>query len=226
VKIRGGGSSVALALAALAVVLAATGTAYAVTTTRVNLVDPVHPRHQARVDSHGSLSVSVKNSVPVSTPTSRIDVTSLIAFDTTSAITSPTTATLAINTLSYSNPRLNSNYTGTDYDVSLVQIRAGAGGHCVDGTDGAFVERSLAEVSLSPGDDINTSFPAPLIVRAIASQKYCLGLRYFHIGGSQSILYESDMQLTGYAVQGSYTGIGVATKAVAAARTAPKLLRR
>jgi hypothetical protein len=200
-KIRGHGNAVAIALAGLAVVLATTGTAYAVAATRVHIADPAHPSFIAKVDSAGRLDTV--------DAASSIDTTTNFGFDATSAVTSPTTASLAITSVGYSNPGLNSAYAGTTYNVNLVKIRAGTSGQCVVGQNGAFIERYLGGRLLDPGDDTEITYPAALLIKPTGSAKYCLGISTSHLGGTQTTLYLSTFQLTAYVVSGTYSGVGV-----------------
>ena len=206
-KIRGHGDAVAIALAGLAVVLAATGTAYAVTATTVHIADPTHSSNIAAVDNSGRLRTVTKGA------TSTIDTVTNFGFDATEAVTSPTTSSLAITSVSWSNPGLNSAYTGTTYNVNLVKIHAGTAGNCVAGQDGAYVERYLGGRLLDPGDDTEISYPAPLLIKATGSAKYCLGILMSHLGGAQSTLYLSTFQLTAYVYSGTYTGVGLGARA-------------
>lgn len=202
-KIRGHGNAVAIALAGLAVVLAATGTAYAVTASVVNIADPTVPSRVARVDTAGRLTTAGV--------TSTIDSVTNFGFDATTAVTSPTTATLAITSVSWSNPGLNSAYTGTTYNANLVKIHAGTTNQCVVGQDGAYIERYLGGRQVDPGDDTEITYPAPLLVKPTGSAKYCVGISLSHLGGSQSTLYLSTFQLTAYTQSGTYSGVGLGT---------------
>jgi hypothetical protein len=216
-KIHGRGNAVAIALAGLAVVIAATGTAYAVTTTVVNIADPTVPTRVAHVDTAGRLSTVGA--------ASNIDVATNFGFDATSAVTSPTTATLAITSVAWSNPGLNSAFTGTTYNANLVKIHAGTSNQCSVGQDGAFIERYLGGRQVDPGDDTEITYPAPLLVKPTPGAKYCLGITLSHLGGTQTTLYLSTFQLTAYISSGTYSGVGLGATS-GATPTTTKLVSR
>ena len=167
-RFRGHGSTIAIALSALAVVIAATGTAVAVTTTVVNISDPTSPSHVAHVDSSGRLTTAG--------PDTTINATGYSfggeGYEGLVAVTSPTTAYLAVTSLTYDNG-YNRQYANTDYEAELAKVTVGQAGTCYDADRTVTIYRH--DSVPSGGPSVTAAFPSPLDFAPIGGKKYCIG---------------------------------------------------
>ncbi|MEP6817177.1 MAG: hypothetical protein ABI873_16680 [Marmoricola sp.] len=149
----------------LAVVIASTGTAVAVTATTVDIADPTVPTRIAHVDALGRVNTT--------------DATSTInsAFCLSvgyNVLTSKTTASLAISRVSYFNSGLYRSFANADFNESLVKITTGASGDCT-GSDRSI--SSPYSLERNPvGSQAATTYPAPLVTRSIAAKPYRLAI--------------------------------------------------
>ncbi|MCW2527002.1 MAG: hypothetical protein JWM76_1862 [Pseudonocardiales bacterium] len=210
-KIRGHGSWIAIALAGLAVVIAASGTAYAVTASTVNIADPTTPTRIAHVDSSGRLLTS--GSVSVST----IDSAGYLYGYTQSQytyITSPTTANLALTRIRLSNPGLNGS--GNQQQIALHKVNVDAAGKC-----STTILANLGFYNLAGGQETVDPFVPPLSTKATGTAKYCLALYTVIVNANPT--YYLTYSLTAYVASGTYTGLGSGTAAVALKPEAAKV---
>jgi hypothetical protein len=196
-KIRGHGNGLAIALAGLAVVIAGSGTAYAVTTTVVNIADPTVPSRVAKVDPLGRLSTF--------NPPSTVNVVG--AHVTNSAryaeiYSAPTSAPLAVTKFSVTS----TGVAGT-YAVSLFQVPVNADGTCSTTS----VSRTLGYAVVSPGTSGVQDFPSGLTVAPVSGgTQYCLDLYAGAVGSAGAAGEQLYFQITAYAGAGRYTGTGAA----------------
>ncbi len=205
-QLRGRGNAVSITLAGLAVVIATTGTAVAVTATTVNIAG-TSPVRVAQVDQGGRLRTA-------DTPAS-LNVTAVLVNVSTKILTSPTSASLAVSRLSYSNPADNLDITRTPaFRVSLVKIAVGTDGTCESGS----LERFYSSDTVAAGTNVETTYPAPLVINAITHHLYCLGIYMVPDKVIQGFV-APHVQLTGFVVSGSYTGAGTLAAADSATAT-------
>lgn len=192
-KIRGHGSGLAIALSGLAVVLAASGTAYAVTATVVNIADPTTPSRVAKVDAAGRLTtvepVSTVNLATTSFPNSAHNG------DLYSA---PTSAPLAVTKFSVVPQTALSGTWG----VWLFQVPVLADGTCSTTT----TTRTLGfAVVGGAGQAAGQDYATPLAVTPVGTAKYCLDVFYHLNSGTVSGTEFFGLALSAYATSGKYS---------------------
>jgi hypothetical protein len=196
------GNATALAIGALAVAIASTGTAYAVTATTVNLADPTTPTNIAHVDGQSRLWVS--------DPVAKIDASGVFygfSLPAVYPLTSPTTVQLAVTDLNYDNSR-NFFEPNSDFQATLVKVTVGSSGTCAD-TDR--VVTPLHSDALLKGTSVDVPFATPLVVKPTGTAKYCLALQLTGIdSAAPSELFATYCNLIGYSYSGTYTGTGSA----------------
>src|SRR4029078_11011363 len=119
-------------LALIAVIIASSGTAMAVTSS-VLIADPTHPTQRSPVDASGRLHAAA--------PRSGVNSAFFLSAGTTpNFMNAPTRATLAITRIDIGNTSLNSTLPNTDFLVYLYQYTVGAGGPCGTGTSGPIMD--------------------------------------------------------------------------------------
>lgn len=196
-QIKKHGNAIAITLAALAVVIAASGTAAAVVAaTTVNIADPTVPSRIAHVNETGRLATygvaSTIDSAGLATVTSGDNF-----------VTSPTTATLGITKISFSNPKVNSTASYAEVRFYLYKVGVQAG------TCATTTATLLGIYNIAPGDDVEDVFPAPLTVKPTGSAPYCLDLYTQTLNGTYTGNWYPSYNLAAYVISGSYTGTGV-----------------
>ena len=189
-------SKLSLVLSVLAVVIASTGTAVAVTVTTVQIADPGTPSNISRVDSKGRLSTTG--------PTATITNSGLL-YGYQSAdnyITSPTSATLAITHLSFAESSVSLGVAGSA--VRVILYKTGSSGATCTQTG----YQQLAYYQVDAGDDIVADFAQPLVVAPTGSAKYCLDLYVYQVNSNAALSYLPSYNFTAYVASGAYGGIG------------------
>ena len=240
-KFRGHGNAVAISLAATAVVIAATGTAVAVTATVVKIADPAHPSHVARVDSAGRLTTIGKIADAASSShIARVDgagrLTTIGAAATINAVgfgfagpfpgavilvTTATTASLALTSLTYDNG-YNRQAANNDYEVTLVKVTVGASGSCL-GMDRSIVEYRHDSVPAG-GPSVSQTFPAPLVFKATAGKRYCIGAQVAYADAvDPTSSFGVYVTIGAFVSGGTYSGVGTAARP---ATLAPRQMRK
>ena len=208
-QIRGHGTAVAVVLSVLALAVAGGGTAVAVSSV-VNIADPSDPSKVARVDQSGRLSVGPATAT-ISTAGWLLGYTD----GATTPLTSPTTATLAISRIQFSNP--SANASAAEQQLSVNQYPADAAGNC-QSTTGAVL---VARYNLAPGDDVDDPFPAPLVVKPTGTTKYCLFVSVDYLGSTSAMpSFYLTYGFSAYPVSGKYTGLGTGAPAPAQPQSA------
>ncbi|HEY1741054.1 MAG TPA: hypothetical protein VGI86_20230 [Acidimicrobiia bacterium] len=180
--------------------IAASGTAYAVAASKVNIADPTTPSQVAKVDPSGHLLTNG------STSTINSDIAAY-GFNSPSVYlaTSLTHATLAISAVDVDNSH-NNFEPNSDFEATLVKIQVGSSGTCTD-TDRLVT--ALSSYAARSGQSTSQSFPAPIVVKSDASKAYCLGFQLTLIDATAgATLYPTDMTLDAYVVAGAYAGAG------------------
>lgn len=122
------------------------------------------------------------------------------------AITSPTTASLAVTQLKLSETRLNGTTAGSDLTVRFAQYGA-SGGNCVTTT----ALRYLSLTAVSSGDHVDLApASAPMLVAPIDGAQYCLGI-YSVVtnGAADATNYYPSYAFTAYVSKGRYSGLGL-----------------
>jgi hypothetical protein len=197
-RIAGRGNIIGIALGGLALVVASTGTAVAVTATHTQIVDANTPTNVARVDESGRLAVG--------TPKASFNSAYFTGLGL-SAMTSPTTATLAVTRVSEMSNSGNASVANANFLVSLVQVAPDSDGACYTGS----VRTSLSIDPLPPGAHVEDTYTAPLVFKPLPGNKpYCIGVSVSaQTGTAPGSYYIPYVQVTGYVVNGSYTGQGV-----------------
>jgi hypothetical protein len=180
--------------------IAASGTAYAIGATQVNIADPNTPSQVAKVDQ--------SNHLLTTGATSTIDaLTAVYGFNLPAIemVTSATHATLAVSAVQVDNSR-NNIEPNSDFQASLVKVQVGSAGTCAD-TDR--VVTALSSYAAPSGKSVGQSFPAPVVVKQHASTQYCLGFQVTSIDSTAgSSLYPTYMTIDAYVVSGTYSGAG------------------
>ena len=196
-KLKADGSTIAIALAGLAVVIAGSGTAVAVSST-TTVSDPTVPARKAHVDQYGRLTTS-----------GALTTINALAYDYPAVvesalpITSPTKATLAITELVYDNTR-NISLANNNVIVTLVKIDVDETGSCAGG-----VGVPLRRDGLLLGANTGATFPNPIVVTPTPGKHYCLGTIARFAGVTPSSSYPVSVTLGAYVVGGTYTGVGL-----------------
>jgi hypothetical protein len=197
-QLRGRGNVVSITLAGLAVVIATTGTAVAVTATTVNIVGSnstqVAQVAQGRLNTVG--------------PGATINVFQSLNYGAFRALTDPTSATLAVSRVGYFNSGQNLSWGNRAvFRMDLVKIMVGTQGHCDD--PGAFVERTYSTDRVPPASNVVDEYATPLLFRSVQHRLYCIGVYTVPDETVGPPTYTSPkVQLTGYVASGSYTGAG------------------
>ena len=183
----------ALILALIAVIIASSGTAMAVTSS-VLIADPTHPTQRAHVDASGRLQTAA--------PLGGVNSAFFLSAGTTpNFMNAPTRATLAITRIDIGNTSLNATLPNTDFLVYLYQYTVGADGTCGTGTSGQIMSRTRVPVA----SDVQLLFPTPLVFKPVSSKAYCIALRVNGEAGTPSSYYLPFGQVTGYVAGGTYT---------------------
>lgn len=204
----------ALILALIAVVIASSGTAVAVTSS-VQIADPLHPTQKAKVDTSGRLQTA--------DPLSGFNLAYYLAAGSPpNFMTAPTKATLAVTRLDITNTSLNSSYPNSDFLVFLTKHTVGADGTCSTGSQSTTVSRTRAPIA----SDVQLLFPSPLVFRSTDSKAYCIAIQLSGETGTPGSYYLPFGQLTGYVAGGSYTPPAVAKAPTAKAPLATAGVRR
>lgn len=193
---------IALTLAGLAVVMAATGTAVAVTATQVNIADPVTPSRIARVDSSGRLGT-----INALSPYTYGGIFSNLNGEN-NFITAPTTASLALTSLTLTNPKVNQSATAAELRVYLYKANSSSTSSCTPTT-----YQSLGAWNLAPGNSIVSDLPSPLLTKASGTSTltpYCLSLYAYALSGSFNGNYYPTVAASWYVASGTYKGPGAA----------------
>ena len=195
-KVRGQGNAIPIALGVLAVVIAGSGTAVAVSST-TTISDPAVPSQIAHVDAAGQLLT-----------TSTAQTSTLILADAfenvgVTYLSSPTTASLAVTGLQVAETSLNGQVNGSDLYVYLLQLQT-SGGNCTNVT-----ARTLAMTAISSGDHVSLLPSVPLLVKPIGTSSYCLGLKSLVTNNvADATTYFPRYSFAGYVAKGTYTGLG------------------
>ncbi|WP_183094007.1 hypothetical protein [Nocardioides stalactiti] len=200
-KTEGLSGKLALALSGLAVVLAAGGTAVAVTSS-TSIEDPDIAGRYARVDVAGRL-----NTVNA---TSRLHY-SQIQYAPNARywfLTTPTNAHLAVTNVSVSAGSLGSTAAdGTSYRVYLYQaVVPTSATTCTQANSSSYVQ--LRGFVVGPNKGVEADYAAPLLVRPATNTKYCL-MMYTEVAGgpngSSNVVVPS---LSAFVAAGVYAGPG------------------
>jgi hypothetical protein len=178
-------------IALLALVVAMSGTAYAVTATQVNIADKRDPSHTAAVDATGALSVkSAGGKVAVTSAGTPFNL-SAISFEDShfTGQFSPTSATLAITSITVAN--------GTAYNTVFTLYEfPETGPYCLE-TGGA---KFVLQYVIPAGQTLPVSLPTPLMLKPLASAStYCLGT--YAYGNTGSGFYTN---FGGYVASGTF----------------------
>lgn len=182
----------ALILALIAVIIASSGTAMAVTSS-VFVADPTHPTQRVHVDAAGRLQTAD----PLSGVNSAFY---LSAGSSPNFMNAPTRATLAVTRINLGNTALNASLPNTDFMVYLYQYTVGADGTCGTGSPGSVMSRTRVPVA----SDLQLLFPTPLVFKPKAGKAYCIALQVSGEAGTPSSYYLPFGQVTGYVAGGTY----------------------
>ena len=206
-KIRGHGSGLAIALSGLAVVLAASGTAYAVTATVVNIADPTTPSRVAKVDAAGRL-----NTVE---PVVTVNLTS-ISFPNAShngdLYSAPTSAPLGVSKFAL----VPLGPTSGVWSVYLFQVPVLADGTCSTTTTTRTLGYAVAGDAGSAGGQ---DYAVPITVTPVGTAKYCLDVFYRLATGTATGTESFGLQVTAYAISGKYSASAAADPTPATPRS-------
>ena len=208
-KIRGRGNTVALTLSALAVVIATTGTATAVTAQVVHIGDGSVASRMAHVDATGHLLVA---STLAGTPAVRTGVQpqplniGYYVGTGINVLTDPTTATLAVSRVAFENTGANGGYANTNFYYQLVQLTpVTKGTSCAQGAIGSTVSMDRGAV----GSNVQDNYDTPLVFKPIGGKAYCLGVQVHSETSDPSSYYLPFAQLTGFVSSGTYAATAV-----------------
>jgi len=192
-------NSIALGLSALAVVIAASGTAYAITATVVNIADPTTPTHIAKVDSAGRLQDVVTGTVgarptPVANPfTVSLYMTQNNAYG---AIRSQSTD--VVTGITVSNTIQNSGTPHTQWAVMVARgVDTGSG--C------AAITTYNYRLIVPAGTSQTVTFPTPYTIKPTTSGSYgCfMVVVYTDDGGTPASYWLPYVTLSGYTTSGA-----------------------
>ena len=200
-KFRGQGNAIPIALGVLAVVIAGSGTAVAVSST-TTISDPVTPANVARVDNAGRLSTigvtSSLNTLQYVPPA--VNRVTLI---------DPTSSSIAITRISYTNPAANLGSSDTNFQLTIAQYRVGASKSCT-GTDATLVA-VISRQATTANTSAENTYATPYVAKPAGSAKTCIAASNTVYGTLPGTYYYPTVQLTGYVASGNYTGIGTPT---------------
>ncbi len=153
------------------------------------------PSRKARVDAAGRLTTVGPSSTFVSSGFI-YHVNSENNF-----LTDPTSATLHITRLTFSNPSFNNYATWAEVQVSLYQTAVDANGICT-----ANQTQLIEMYNVAPGEDVGDNFPEPLEVAPADGKPYCLDLYVDTVTGQGARFgggYLPNYNLSGYVTGGT-----------------------
>jgi hypothetical protein len=159
------------------------------------IADPRVPSRKARVDAAGRLNTVGPSSTFVS---------SGLIYNVNSEnnfLTDPTSATLHITRLTFSNPSFNNYATWAEVQVSLYQTAVDSNGICT-----ANQTQLIEMYNVAPGEDVGDTFPEPLVVAPADRKPYCLDLYVDTVTGQGARFgggYLPNYNLSGYATGGT-----------------------
>lgn len=202
-KTQGFSSPLAIALSGLALILAAGGTAVAVTNA-TSIEDPDVPGRFAHVDASGRL-----NTVNA---TSRLNYSKTLYAPSINYYfaTTPTNAQIAVTNISISHGSIyGAAGDGTSYRVYLYRATVEAGTtNCGSITEFA----QLRSYVVGPTDDVEADFSSPLLVRPKPATKYCLLLYTEVAGGPNGSNNAVVVSMSAFVASGAYNGPGSAAR--------------
>jgi hypothetical protein len=165
-RLRGRRPSLPTAISLLALALATTGTAAAVTSTQVSIVDPSAPTHIAKVTAAGALVTS--GTVQSAPPANPFDVSTDTTSDGGPSFQLPSTrATLAFTRMQFVN------FEDANITVDLFTYGQ-TNGECTDNADTPV--KSVGRWLVPGHDTIEAAFPSGLVLKPFGGDpSWCLG---------------------------------------------------
>lgn len=184
-----------ISISLLALAVAGTGTAVAATNS-VTIADSTTPTRLAKVDTSGRLLTSTSGAVTVTgkvaqaAPAAPVSRSVEAATGASVALTAPSTATLAVSTITFAN-------LGPDVLNAQMAQRSMSSGQtaCAGGTTTAKLT-----VVVPAGATVSVPMTSPLVIAPASGGTTCLSL--VAAGATDSSLFVS---YTGYVVSGTYT---------------------
>lgn len=184
-----------LSIALLALAIATTGTAAAATGQLVNIADGSNAGQLAKVDASGALRV-----LAVPAPPARPYSTDFAVLGGGSngyrGVSAPTTATVAVNRLVWSNDP----YWARPSIAYLYSVTVPAGSPC--SLDSAYSDvKLIGKYAVASGATVVDALPSPLVLRPNGTRPWCLLAAHYPTPNDRVVFVEGTV--SGYVISGT-----------------------